>query len=165
MDVRVGLWRKLSAEECFWTVVLEKTLKSPLDCKEFHQCILKINSECSLEGLMLKVKLQYFGQLTNWNRPWCWERLKVEEGDDRGWDGWMALPTQRTGSCCSPWGRKESDTAEQLNWTELITSHRKEWENAICSNTDATVNHHTKSEREKQILYHYHLYVKSKIWH
>ena len=41
---------------CFWTVVLEKTLESPLDCKE-------ISPQCSLEGLMLKLKLQYFGHL------------------------------------------------------------------------------------------------------
>ena len=49
---------------------------------------------------MVKLKLQYFGHLmwrTNWKRPWCWERLKVGgEGDDRGWDGWMASPTQWT---------------------------------------------------------------------
>ena len=32
----------------------------------------------------------------HWKRPWCWERLKSREGDDRGWDGWMALPTQQT---------------------------------------------------------------------
>ena len=39
-------------------------------------------------------------ELTHWNRPWCWERLKVEgEGDDRGWDGWMASPTQWTWVC------------------------------------------------------------------
>ena len=44
---------------CFWTVVLEKTLESPLDCKE----ILKISPECSLEGLMLKMKLQYSDNL------------------------------------------------------------------------------------------------------
>ena len=49
---------------CFWTVVLEKTLESPLDCKRSNQSILKeINIECSLEGLMLKLKLQYFGYL------------------------------------------------------------------------------------------------------
>ena len=49
---------------CFWTVVLEKTLESPLDCKEFNQSILKeISPGCSLEGLMLKLKLQYFGHL------------------------------------------------------------------------------------------------------
>ena len=45
-------------------MVLEKTLESPLDCKEINQSILKeISPECSLEGLMLKVKLQYFGHL------------------------------------------------------------------------------------------------------
>ena len=49
---------------CFWTVVLEKTLESPLDCKRSNQSILKeISPGCSLEGLMLKLKLQYFGHL------------------------------------------------------------------------------------------------------
>ena len=49
---------------CFWTVVLEKTLESPLDCKMIHQSILKETSPgWSLEGLMLKLKLQYFGHL------------------------------------------------------------------------------------------------------
>ena len=49
---------------CFWTVVLEKTLESPLDCKRCNQSILKkISPEYSLEGLMLKLKLQYFGHL------------------------------------------------------------------------------------------------------
>ena len=49
----------------FWTVVLEKTLESPLECKEIsNQCILKeISPGCSLKGLMLKLKLQYFGHL------------------------------------------------------------------------------------------------------
>ena len=49
---------------CFWTVVLEKTLESPLDCKEIQQVHPKGDqSGCSLEGLMLKLKLQYFGHL------------------------------------------------------------------------------------------------------
>ena len=47
----------------FWTVVLEKTLESPLDCKEIKQSMLEISPRCSLEGLMLKLKLQYFGHL------------------------------------------------------------------------------------------------------
>jgi len=61
-------------------------------------------------------------ELTHWKRPWCWERLKVgREGDDRGWDGWMASPTQWTWvwvSSASWWwtGRP----TEWLNWTELI---------------------------------------------
>ena len=65
-----------------------------------NQSILKeISPEYSLEGLMLKLKLQYFGhlmhRLTHWKRPWCWERWKAGgEGDVRGWDGWMAPLTQ-----------------------------------------------------------------------
>ena len=83
---------------CFWTVVLEKTLESPLDCKEIQPVHLKdISPEYSLEGLMLNLKLQYFGhlmqKLTHWKRPRCWERLKAGgEGDNKGWDGWMASP-------------------------------------------------------------------------
>ena len=124
---------------CFWTVVLEKTLESPLTCKWFNQSILKeISPGCSLKGLMLKLKLQYFSHLMwradSLKRPWCWERVKAgREGANRGWDGWMASPTQWTwvwvnsenwwwtGSlaCWSPWGCKESETTEWLKWTEL----------------------------------------------
>ena len=82
------------------TVVLEKTLESPWTPRRSNQSILKeISPEHSLEGVMLKLKLQYFGHLmqriNSWKRPWCWERLKAGgEGDDRRWDGWMASPTQ-----------------------------------------------------------------------
>ena len=63
-------------------------------------------------------------ELTHLKRPWCWERLKAGgEGDDRGWDGWMASPRVSDGQggleCCSPWDHRESDKTEQLNWTEL----------------------------------------------
>ena len=63
------------------------------------QSILKeIHPVYSLEGLMLKLMLQYLApwckELTHWKRLWCWERLKAEgEADDRGWDGWMTSPT------------------------------------------------------------------------
>ena len=89
---------------CFWTVVLEKTLESPLDCKEIQPVHPKaINPEYSLEELMLKVKLQYFGHLMqrtdSLEKTWCWERLRAGgEGDDRGWDDWMASPTRWTGA-------------------------------------------------------------------
>ena len=84
---------------CFWTVVLEKTLKSPLDCKEIQ--LKEISPEYSLEGLMLKWNSNSLATwckvLTHLKRPWCLERLKVGgKGDDRGWDGWMASWTQRT---------------------------------------------------------------------
>ena len=65
MDVRVGLERKLSTEKLrLFTVVLEKILEGPLNCKEIQPVHPKVISpECSLEGLMLKLKLQYFGHL------------------------------------------------------------------------------------------------------
>ena len=92
---------------CFWTVVLEKTLESPLDCKEIKPVNPKGNQSWNLlEGLMLKLKLQYFGHvMPHWKSPWCWERLKAGgEGNNRGWDGWMASPTW----CTCVWARSGS---------------------------------------------------------
>ena len=69
--------------------------------KSNHFILKKINPEFSVEGIMLKLKLHYFGHLM-WRahllkRPWCWERLRAGgEGDDRWWDGWMASQTQWT---------------------------------------------------------------------
>ena len=79
-----------------------RLLRVPWTARRSNQPILKeISPEYSLEGLMLKLKLHYFGtwceELTHWKRPWCWERLKAGgEGDDRGWDSWMASPIQWT---------------------------------------------------------------------
>ena len=115
-----------------------RLLRVPWTARRSNQSILKeISPGCSLLGLMLKLKLQYFGhlcgELTHLKRPWCWERLRAGgEGDDRGGDDLMASPTQwtwvwansgswwRTGRllCCGSWGCKESDTTKQLNWTE-----------------------------------------------
>jgi len=84
MDVRVGLWRKLSPDELMlWTVVLEKTLENPLDCKE----IQPVRPGCSLEGLMLKLQLQYFGYLM-WRTDSFEKTLmlgKIEDGRRRRW--------------------------------------------------------------------------------
>ena len=75
-------------------------LRVPWTARRFNKSILKeISPGRSLEGLVLKLKLQYFvhKELTHLERPWCWERLKAGgEGDDKGWDGWMASPTQWT---------------------------------------------------------------------
>ena len=87
---------------CFWSVVSEKTLESPLESRWFKQSILKeISPGCSLEGLMLKLKLQNFGHLMqraeSLEKTWCWERLRAGgEGAEKGWDGWMAPSTQWT---------------------------------------------------------------------
>ena len=113
-----------------------RLLRVPWIARRSNQSILKeISPKYSLEGLMLK--LQYFGHLMwrtdSFERPWCWERLNVGgEGDDRGWDGWMAslsqwtwiwvisrswLWTGRTG-VLQFMRSKGSDTTEQLNRTE-----------------------------------------------
>ena len=80
----------------------KRPLRVPWTARGSNHSILKeISPEYSLEGLMLKLKLQYSTtwceELTHLKRPWYWERLKAGgEADDRGWDGWMASPTQWT---------------------------------------------------------------------
>ena len=96
-----------------------------------------LNLWYSLEGMMLKLKLQYIGHLmqraNSLERPWCRQRLAAGgEGDDRRWDGWMASLTQwrwvwtssrswwwteKPGEL-SPWGCKELDMTEWPNWTD-----------------------------------------------
>ena len=85
---------------CFWTVVLEKTLENPLDCKEIQPVHPKGSKPWIFIGrtdveaeapILWPLELE----LTHLKRPWCWERLKVGgEGDNRGWDGWMVSPTR-----------------------------------------------------------------------
>ena len=84
---------------CFWIVVLEKTLESPLDCKESKLVNIKeINPEYSFEGLMLKLKFKYLCHLMwrtdSFEKTLMKERLKAGEGDDSAWDSWTASPTQ-----------------------------------------------------------------------
>ena len=95
----VWMWEldcKTLKDWCFQIVVLEKILRVPWTARRSNQSILKeINPEYSLEELILKLKLQYFGlwceELTHWKRLWCWERLRAGgEAGDRGWDDWMA---------------------------------------------------------------------------
>ena len=101
----VWMW-ELDCEEswvlknwCFWTMVLEKTLESPLDCKEIQPVhpkgdqswvfIGRTDAETNSNTLATSCE-----ELTHWKRPWCWEGLGAGgEGDNRGWDGWMASPT------------------------------------------------------------------------
>ena len=83
---------------CFWNVVLEKTLKSPLDCKEIKPVNAKgINPEYSWKDWCWRsnTSVTWWKELTQWNRLRCWERPRAgREGDNGRWDGWMAPPTQ-----------------------------------------------------------------------
>ena len=113
-----------------------------------NQSILKeISSRCSLEGMMLKLTLQYFGHLmrrVHWKRLWCWEGLGAGEGDDRGWDGWMSSPTRWTWAWVNSrswwWTGRPGllrfmglqrfghDWVTELNWAELkahLTLHSR----------------------------------------
>ena len=122
---------------CFSTVVLEKTLESPLDCQEIKSVNPKGNpswifigrNDTEAEAPILWRPVE----LTHWKRHWCWERLKAGgEGDDRGWDGWMASLTWWTWVWASPgswwWSGKPGvlqcmesqrvghDWVTELNW-------------------------------------------------
>ena len=138
---------------CSWTVVFEKTLESSLDCK-INQSILKeVSPDYKLDRLMLKLKLQYFGHLV-WRTDLLEKTLILgkTEGrrrrDDRGWDGWMASPTQwiwvekaskvgeekkkkvgdgqRGLACCSP----QLSNWKELNWIYFLLGRGsfKKWE-------------------------------------
>ena len=86
---------------CFGIMVLEKTLESPLDCKEIQPIHPKGNQSWIFIGRTdfswSHTLATWYEEPTRWKWPWCWERLKVGgEGYDRGWSGWMASPTQWT---------------------------------------------------------------------
>ena len=94
-------WRIDAFELWCW----RRLFRVPWTARRSNQSILKeISPEYTLEGLILKLKLQYFGHLMrrtdSLEKPWCWEGLKAGgEGDDRGWDGWMVSLTQWTWFC------------------------------------------------------------------
>ena len=125
---------------CFWTVVLGKTLESPLDYKEIQTVHPKVNQSWIFIGRTdwswrSDTLTTWYEELTHWKRPWCWERLKAgREGDNRGWDGCMASPCHGwwtwvwASSRCWWWAGKPCmlqskgskrvvhDWATELNW-------------------------------------------------
>ena len=140
-DVRVGLWRKLSAEELMLlncgtgedsseSLGLQGDPTSP-----FWRLVMGVHWKDWYWSWNSNTLATSCKELTHWKRPWCWEGLGAEEeGDDRGWDGWMASPTRWTGvwvNSESWWWtgrpgvlrfmgsqRAEHDWKTALNWTE-----------------------------------------------
>ena len=137
--VMYGCERWTIKNSCFWTMVLEKTLESPLDSKE----IKPVNPEGNQSWIFIGrtdaeapiIWPSDEKKLTHWKRPWCWGKIK---GRRRGWQrmrmvGWHHQlnwhefeqapgvgDAQGSLAYCSLWGRKQSDTAEQLNWTKTL---------------------------------------------
>ena len=117
-----------------------RLLRIPWTTRRSNQCILKeINPGISLEGLMLKLNLQYFGHLMrrvdsledfDAGTDWGQEKKGTTEDEMAGWhhwlDEWESEWTPGAGdgqgglACCDSWGRKESDTTEWLNWTDNL---------------------------------------------
>ena len=131
---KAGHWRSDAFELFCW----RSLLRVPWVTRRSNQPIPKeISLEYSLEGLMLKLQLQYFGHLMqriHWKRPWYLKRLKAGgEGDDREWDGWVASPTHWTwvwGSFGSWWWTGKPGMLQSMgvtksrtwlsDWTELM---------------------------------------------
>ena len=124
---------------CFWTVVLEKTLESPLDCKEIQPVHPKGNQSWVFTGRTdaeAETPILWPSDVKNWlvedpyvGKDWEWEEKGMAEDEMVGWHHWLDghgfgwTPGVGDGQgglvCCISWGCKESDTTEQLNWSEL----------------------------------------------
>ena len=128
---------------CFWTVVLEKTLESPLDCKEIQPANPKGNqswifvgrTDAEAETAVLwppDVKSWLIWKDSDARKDWGQEEKGTTEDEMVGWhhrlnghgSGWTPVVGDGQGglACCSSWGCKESDTTKRLNWTVLMTS-------------------------------------------
>ena len=125
---------------CFWTVMLEKTLESPLDCKEIQPVHPKGDQSWVFTGRTdaeAETPIVWSPHMKGWLIGTGWKGLGAGgEGDDKGWDGWMAsltqwhLPKHGFGetpgvgdgqgglACCNSWSHKESDMTDQQNWTD-----------------------------------------------
>ena len=127
---------------CFWTVVLEKTLESPMDCKEIQPVHSKGDqswvffgrTDAKAETPVLwrpHAKSWLIGKDSDAGRNWGQREKGMTEDEMAGWHHWLNghesewTPGVGDGqgglACCSSWGCKESDTTELLNWTELFT--------------------------------------------
>ena len=117
---KVEHWRIDAFELWCW----RRLLRVPWTARRFNQSILKeINPGCSLEGMMLKLKLQYFGHLMQ--RTDSLEKTLMRagrEGDNRGWDGWMASPTQWTWVWVNSgsWWRTGKPGVLQSMWSQRV---------------------------------------------
>ena len=111
---------------CFWThFIKEKTLDSPLDCKEVKPVNSKGNQPWIFIGRIWSSNIlaTWCKEPTHWKRPWCWKILKTRgEGGNREWDGWMASQTQWTWV----WANWEIMKDREVCWT-VVRGVAKSW--------------------------------------
>ena len=115
---------------CFCTVVLEKTPESPLDCKEIQPLrskgdpVLGVHWKDWCWSWNSSTLATSCKELTHWKTLWCWEGLGAGgEGDDQGWDGWMASPTWWTWVWVNP-GSSERPGALRFMGSQRV---RHDW--------------------------------------
>ena len=119
---------------CFGTVVLEKTLESPLDCKVIKPAHPKGNQSWIFIGRTDAEAEAPILCPTHWKRPWFWQRLKAGgEGDDRGWDGWVASLTQWIWVWANSrrWWRTGKPGMRQSMQLQRVRHHCEDWTIAI----------------------------------
>ena len=150
----VWMW-ELDCEEgwvpknwCFWTVVLEKTLESPLDCKEIQPVHCEGDQPWDFFGRndakaetpvlwLPHAKSWLIGKDSDAGRKWGQEEKGMTKDEMAGWHHWLHgcesewTPGVGEGQgglvCCDSWGRRESDTTEQLIWSDRSTAQRLPW--------------------------------------
>ena len=150
MDVRVIKKAEPQRIDAFELWCWRRLLRVPWTARRSNQSILKeVSPGCSLQGLMLNwspnTLATWCEELTHWKRPLCWERLKAggkgKENEMVGWHHWLnghefeqaqgVCAGQGSLACWSPWGRKELDMTEWLNWL---------MQNKFFKDTDAITN-------------------------
>ena len=136
---------------CFWTVVLEKTLESPLDCKDIQPKGTQSWIFIGTTDAEAETPILWPLDAKNWvirkdpdaGKDWRQDKKGTTEDEMIGWHHWLnghefeqALGVgdgQGSLVCCSPWGHKESDTTERLDWLTEVSSTRIKKQSPTCN--------------------------------
>ena len=154
---------------CFWTVVLEKTHESPLDCKEIQPVhpkgdqswVFSGRTDAEAESPVLwppHAKSWLIGKDSDAGRDWGQEEKRMTENEMAGWHHWLdghefewtlGVGDGQGGlACCDSWGHKELDTTERLNWTE-----QEKKKQILIVHTEVSQKWGLRNSRHRQLSY------------